>query len=166
MTTRRIRGARKGAGWISGVRLEPEAPAVRWRPIARTRPRGWSWFHGDSCGWAQRNRNYRLEPEAPAATTTVVTLPSFSSIEFPCALRAATASFDTSKPRLSRQGDAQHDCRAAQGRAGFQVCARPRGSDGKRIARAGAEKPRTNVSAETITEGGTRRRTCFRRLRL
>ena len=38
MTTRRIRGARKGAGWISGVRLEPEpAPAVRWRPIARTR---------------------------------------------------------------------------------------------------------------------------------
>ena len=30
MTTRRIRGARKGAGWISGVRLEPEpAPAVR-----------------------------------------------------------------------------------------------------------------------------------------
>src|SRR5271165_3649357 len=38
MTTRRIRGARKGAGWISGVRLEPEpASAVRWRPIARTR---------------------------------------------------------------------------------------------------------------------------------
>ena len=38
MTTRRIRGARKGAGWISGVRLEPEpAPAVRWRAIARTR---------------------------------------------------------------------------------------------------------------------------------
>ena len=38
MTTRRIRGARKGAGWISGVRLDPEpAPAVRWRPIARTR---------------------------------------------------------------------------------------------------------------------------------
>ena len=38
MTTRRIRGARKEAGWISGVRLEPEpAPAVRWRPIARTR---------------------------------------------------------------------------------------------------------------------------------
>src|SRR5271165_1966698 len=38
MTTRRIRGARKGAGWISRVRLEPEpAPAVRWRPIARTR---------------------------------------------------------------------------------------------------------------------------------
>ena len=31
MTTRRaIRNARKGAGWISGVRLEPEpAPAVR-----------------------------------------------------------------------------------------------------------------------------------------
>ena len=29
MTTRRIRGARKGAGWISGVRLEPEpAPAA------------------------------------------------------------------------------------------------------------------------------------------
>ena len=67
---------------------------------------------------------------------------------------------------LRAQGDAQHDCRAAQGRAGFQVCARPRGSDGKRIARAGAEKPRTNVSAETIIEGGTRRRTCFRRLRL
>ena len=40
MTTRRIRGARKGAGWVSGVRLEPEpAPAVRWRPIARTRAR-------------------------------------------------------------------------------------------------------------------------------
>ena len=38
MTTRRICGGRKGAGWISGVRLEPEpAPAVRWRPIARTR---------------------------------------------------------------------------------------------------------------------------------
>src|SRR5208337_5675306 len=33
-----IRGAEKGAGWISRVRLEPEpAPAVRWRPIARTR---------------------------------------------------------------------------------------------------------------------------------
>src|SRR5271165_4718843 len=34
MTTRRIRGARKGAGWISGVRLEPEpVPAVRWNRI-------------------------------------------------------------------------------------------------------------------------------------
>ena len=34
MTTRRILGARKGAGWISGVRLEPDpAPAVRWPPL-------------------------------------------------------------------------------------------------------------------------------------
>ncbi len=38
MMTRRIRCARKGVGWISRVRLGPEpAPAVRWRPIARTK---------------------------------------------------------------------------------------------------------------------------------
>ena len=46
MTTRRIRGARKGAGWISGVRLEPEPDyLIRQRMELRKRP-----FHFDSIG--------------------------------------------------------------------------------------------------------------------